>query len=209
MKFLFRVTQVAILFVLLFLLLIRTAIWFEREQAFDPWLSIAMGGVVATVILLVVFTLLQKWFFGKLGSWKSLKWRSYFALAIVGCFCLYSIFYLSDSNAKASDVRAEFNSLHPILRVAVSTTILADRTLLITDARRDIADYDAMGLPANLRSRHLPQNDGFVHAVDIRTNGHSDLRNWLVETTFRTMGLKTLRHVGTADHLHIELPSNR
>ena len=125
---------------------------------------------------------------------------------IVGCFCLYSLLYLSDSNAKASEVRSEFNSLHPILRVAVSTTILADRTLIITDAKRDLDDYSSMGLPANSRSRHLPQSDGFVHAVDIRTNGHSEFRNTMLEMSYRLMGLKTLRHVGTADHLHIELP---
>jgi len=32
------------------------------------------------------------------------------------------------------------------------------------------------------------------------------VRNRLVQAYFWSMGFATLRHVGTADHLHVELP---
>jgi hypothetical protein len=44
--------------------------------------------------------------------------------------------------------------------------------------------------------------------VDIHTAGRGLLVNLLVEGYFRIMGFRTLRHVGTADHLHVELPLN-
>ena len=45
-------------------------------------MSLAMGGITAALVLLILFSLLQKWVFGKLGSWKSFKWRMYFALSV-------------------------------------------------------------------------------------------------------------------------------
>jgi len=53
---------------------------------------------------------------------------------------------------------------------------------------------------------HARQRDGWAHAVDLRTIGRSAIVNLLVEWYFRAMGFRTLRHVGTADHLHVELP---
>jgi hypothetical protein len=40
----------------------------------------------------------------------------------------------------------------------------------------------------------------------VRTNGRSKATNLLVELYFILMGFETLRHVGTADHLHVALP---
>jgi hypothetical protein len=51
----------------------------------------------------------------------------------------------------------------------------------------------------------LPQEDGYAYAVDIRTLGRPEWRTRLVSLYFRAMGFGTLRHVGTADHLHVYL----
>ena len=48
-------------------------------------------------------------------------------------------------------------------------------------------------------------NDGYVYAVDLRTQGRSEIRNWALEWLFQLVGFNTLRHVGTADHLHISI----
>ena len=56
---------------------------------------------------------------------------------------------------------------------------------------------------------HFRQRDGWVHALDMRTIGHGTVRNWLTAAYFRLLGFRTLRHVGTADHLHVSLPLNR
>ncbi|MEJ2216888.1 MAG: hypothetical protein P8099_09760 [Gemmatimonadota bacterium] len=125
---------------------------------------------------------------------------------LVGVYCLYGLLYLSGTHAKDDAVRAEYRSLHPHLRLALGTLVLLDGDLLVTDAARRVDDYAAMGLPANERSLHLRQVDGYVHAADLRTNGRSWLRNTATVVYFRTLGFRTLRHVGTADHLHVSYP---
>jgi hypothetical protein len=65
-----------------------------------------------------------------------------------------------------------------------------------------------MGLPTKSHSLHFKQSDGFSHAIDIRVKGRSEVRNWLLERYFRMMGFNTLRHFGTADHLHVSLLSH-
>jgi hypothetical protein len=120
-------------------------------------------------------------------------------------FCLFSLFYLSSVNAKSAEVQTVYRSMHPILRVAVSTVTLAESDLVITDIERIEEDYARMGLTVNQRSLHYVQESGYVHAVDIRTIGHGFVRNALLRGSLELMGFRTIRHVGTADHLHVEL----
>jgi len=103
-------------------------------------------------------------------------------------------------------VRAYYGSLHPLLRVALSTLILADRDLVVTDLARSPEAYAGMGLAPNDGSLHYVQRDGYTHAADLRTAGRSELKNALVRVSFWSMGFATLRHMGTGDHLHVELP---
>jgi hypothetical protein len=49
------------------------------------------------------------------------------------------------------------------------------------------------------------QEDGYVHAMDLRTEGRTELRNRGIQLGFWLLGFSTLRHVGTADHLHVSL----
>jgi hypothetical protein len=127
------------------------------------------------------------------------------ALPLVAAYTLYALLYVSAANAKSDEVRAEYLRLHPILRLAVGTLLLADRDLLITDMARRTADYPRMGLRVFERSRHLRQADGYAHALDLRTSGRGEIRNRLTHLYFVAMGFETLRHAGTADHLHVEL----
>ena len=64
-----------------------------------------------------------------------------------------------------------------------------------------------MGMSSKKHSLHYRQSSGYVHAVDIRTKGRGSIRNFLIRTYFRLMGFNTLRHGGTADHLHISISS--
>lgn len=206
MKYILRLIQLAALAVLLFFLLVRFSVWMYHSYEAGPWLSVAGGAAISAIFLTICLTVIYKWLSGRVGSFKAFKWRAFLSLMLVFGFCFYSLIYLSENNAKGKPVAEEFRSLHPVLRVGVSTIILADRSLLITDAARVPEDYDRMGLNRNAQSLHYTQSDGFVHAVDIRTNGRSEGRNQLLEATFRLMGFRTLRHVGTSDHLHIALP---
>ena len=79
---------------------------------------------------------------------------------------------------------------------------------MITDANRVPEDYRKMGLKSKSRSLHYRQKNGFVHAIDIRTKGRSEFRNFCLKWYFRLMGFNVLRHGGTGDHLHVSLFSH-
>ena len=85
--------------------------------------------------------------------------------------------------------------------------IFQSGTLPGEDAARKPEDYAAMGLPVYENSLHFEQPDGYVHAVDLRTLGRSAWKNFVMSGYFRLMGFRILRHVGTADHLHVSLPA--
>lgn len=186
-----------------FFLLIKTSIYLNIDLGLNGWVSL-FGGIGATVAILLVYVVML---FRKVKN-KKLIFR--YGLggvgALVGGFCLYGLLYVSSVNAKSDSVKEVYRSLHPILRVAVATTTLAEKDLVITDIKRTTEDYTKMGLPINQSSLHFPQPDGYVHAIDLRTKGHSEFRNFMLSNSLRLMGFKTLRHVGTADHLHISLP---
>ena len=189
--------------ILPFFLLIKTSIYLKIDQGLNGWVSL-FGGIGATVAILLVYVVML---FRRVKN-KKLVFR--YGLggvgALVGGFCLYGLLYVSSVNAKSDSVKEVYRSLHPILRVAVATTTLAEGDLVITDIKRSAEDYVKMGLPINQSSLHFPQPDGYVHAIDLRTKGHSEFRNFMLSNSLRLMGFKTLRHVGSADHLHISLP---
>jgi hypothetical protein len=188
-----------------FFLLIKTSIYLNIDQGLKGWVSL-FGGIGATVAILLVYVVML---FRKVKN-KKLIFR--YGLggvgALVGGFCLYGLLYVSSVNAKSESVKEVYRSLHPILRVAVATTTLAENELVITDIKRTVEDYAKMGLPANQSSLHFSQEDGYVHAIDLRTKGHSEFRNFMLANSLKLMGFKTLRHVGTADHLHVSLPNS-
>jgi hypothetical protein len=139
-------------------------------------------------------------------TWPALRFVPKTLLAVVGAYSLYALIYLSSMNVKGG-VQDTYHSLHPLLRVANSTFILFDQDLVVTDMERESEDYASMGMPVYERSLHFRQADGYAHAVDLRTIGRSAWRNWLMGAYFRAMGFRTVRHVGTADHLHVSLPT--
>ncbi|MFD2531013.1 hypothetical protein [Gracilimonas halophila] len=205
LQFLFWGLLITGLGILPFFILIRTSIFLNVSFGWNGWLALG-GGIFATVLLLLLYVL----FLFRRTSNKRLLLK--FSLAGLGtlvfAFCFYGVMYLSSVNAKNDEVRQVYRSMHPILRVAIATTTLADGDLVITDIQRTPADYAAMGIPLNERSLHFAQSSGYVHAIDLRTLGHTEFRNLLLQTSLRMMGLKTIRHVGTADHLHIALPTS-
>ncbi|MEN0005196.1 MAG: hypothetical protein AAF798_13675 [Bacteroidota bacterium] len=191
-----------------FIVLLKGAVYLHELYAWNAWLCIAGGMLGSSVILLLYFWYASFWFTG--NAWNTgLMKRGYFVLLVlVLTYCVPSLLVLSASNAKHESVQQEFTSLHPILRLSISTLILLDSDLLITDANRQPEDYRQMGLPIKANSLHYPQSNGYAHAIDLRTKGHSDLRNFMIALYFRAIGLNTLRHVGTADHLHVSLLSH-
>jgi hypothetical protein len=189
--------------ILPFFILIRTSVFLNLSYEWNGWLALG-GGIFVTVLLLLFYIF---FLFRRVSNKKLLL---HFSLGGVGslvlAFCFYGLMYLSSVNAKSDDIRDVYRSMHPILRVAIATTTLADNDLVVTDIQRQPEDYAAMGIPLNQRSLHFPQETGYVHAIDLRTIGRNEFRNFTLRTSLELMGLKTIRHVGTADHLHISLP---
>jgi len=204
---LYKIFKVLLIITLPFIILIRGSIYLHANYELLPWLSLA-GGATATVILLVLyFSFIYGKVTGKSGSKGAFQRRSAMALIFVIGYCLHGLFVLNATNIKNKNIQKEYRSLHPIMRMGVSTILFLDKSLIITDAQRVPEDYRVMGLKTKRRSLHYQQLNGFVHAVDIRTNDRTNFRNFLIKSYFSLMGFNTLRHVGTDDHLHISLKS--
>lgn len=199
----YGILKVAAMVALPFIVYVRSSVGLYSSGGLSPWLSV-LGAATVTVALVSVYAAwLSRRFKGRARARSIMQWV---ALPTAGAWCLYSLLYLSSGNAKSEEVRGYYRSLHPVLRVAVATAILGDGDMVITDMRRVASDYTRMGLPINDRTKHYEQKNGWVHAVDLRTMGRSKVRNAAVKFYFSLMGFQTLRHVGTADHLHVQLP---
>ena len=198
--------KIAALVLLPFVILLRGSIYLYAEQMWNPWLAVLTALVAAGIVIFIYLNLAWKKLLGKKKiSAGARKVQASLAGVVVLFYGLYGIVYLSGDNVKTKEIRRQYGKVHPILRLAVSTVTLVDKEALITDLARTHSDYAKMGLKALNNSLHYKQKDGFVHAVDFRTNGRNETRNQVLKFYFRLMGFNTLRHTGTADHLHISL----
>ncbi len=200
----------AVAVVLPFFLLVRLGSWLYLRWNYPTWIALGVAAGITVLLLTVYGAWISRALTGRARLKTVAKWV---ALPLVLAYCGYALLYVADTNTKSAEVRSYYRTLHPVLRLALSTLILADEDLVITDLAREPDDYERMGLPVRQRSDHYRQGDGYVHAADLRTIGRPAWRNWLIEGYFRVMGFRTLRHVGTADHLHVALgvpedPSN-
>lgn len=191
-----------ILAVLPFILLIRGGVFAYQQWALQPWLALALSAT-ATALLLALYAFVAS---RRIGAGKGLTKLMTRAAGLLACaYVVYSVVFVAVGNVKSPEVKAEYTALHPLLRLGASALILVDSDAVITDAGRTPDFYRRLGLPPNESSLHFEQESGFVHALDLRTIGRSDWRNRAAEIAFRAMGFHTLRHVGTADHLHVSL----
>lgn len=205
------ILKIALIIVLPFAVLVRGAVFIYEHGETAVWVALLVSGLLTAGVI----TAYAVWLARKLMKRKGrpdrhgrqliLPVAKWVALPLVVFYCGYSLLYIARVNAKSEPVRAYYRSLHPLMRIAVSTLVLVDRDMLITDAGRLPEDYARMGLPANTRTRHYRQKDGWIHAIDLRTNGRGAIKNRGVQLYFWLMGFDTRRHVGTADHLHVEL----
>ena len=186
-----------------FVALVRAAVFLYGHEGWPTALALA-GGIACTAAVVTAYGV---WVWHRLtGRVRLALIGRRIALPLVVAYCAYALVYLSSANAKSERVRAYYASLHPLLRVGLSTLIVLDGEAVITDLARRPEDYRAMGLPPNDGSLHLVQRDGYAHAADLRTAGRGFLRNRLVQLYLWGLGFTTLRHIGTSDHLHVELP---
>ena len=201
-KPLLAILAIEALVALPFLVLVRGSVFFYAYRGWPGWLAVTAAGAATLIVVAVYGAWVARRFTGRVRFSGVVKWV---ALPLVLGFCAHALLFVSRTNAKA-EVAEEYRATHPLLRLALSTLMLANHDLLITDLARVPLDYPRMGLAVNDRTLHYRQQDGWAHAVDLQTNGRGEIVNRLVQVYFHLMGFRTLRHVGTADHLHVELP---
>ncbi len=194
---------IAGLLVLPFVVLVRGAVYLYGVRHWPTGLALLAAGALTLGVVTAYGAWLSRRVTGRARLSLVAKW---IALPLVLGYCGHALLFLAREHAKGDGVRAEYRAAHPLLRLALSTLILGDHDLVLTDLSRVPADYPAMGLPVYDRTLHYRQADGWTHAVDLRTAGRGWVTNGLVQVYFWAMGFRTLRHVGTADHLHVELP---
>jgi hypothetical protein len=204
-KVLFFIIRAVFLIVLPFIVLIRGAVYFNTSLEFGIWPSLAGGVVVTTILLFIYMTFIYGRFTGKVGDKNNLKRRLLFAFLIVLGFALHAMIFISNDNIKSPEIKEEYSQLHPFLRLGIGTILKIDSKLVVTDGQRSPEDYKKMGLENRKQSLHYKQEDGFTYAIDLRTNDRSEWRNQAIAIYFGAMGFNVLRHVGTADHLHISM----
>ncbi len=206
-KISFILLKYLFIFTLPFILLIRGSVYLHEKFSLYSWISLLGGMILAAAVIFIYVTLFRGKLSGRLGRQEDLSSSWIFSGLIVFGYCMYGLIFLSGTNAKTESVRQEYHRLHPILRMAISTLVFLDEDLIITDASRKPEDYRKMGLKTKSRSLHYVQSSGYAHAIDIRTNNRNFIRNFFTKLYFRLMGFNTLRHYGTADHLHVSLSS--
>lgn len=195
------------IFILLmpFYLLIGLSLFLYKSYGINIHLGVIISTICVSGILTFYLSYLYYKFFPQKFGWSSFKIKMVVSLLVVAIYGGSGLIYLSPLHFKSSSISATYQSLHPGIRLAVSTLVWLDSDLVITDTSRTPDDYLKMGLTPRESSLHFEQSDGYVHALDIRTNDRWEIRNWLIQGYFEALGLETLRHTGTADHLHVSL----
>lgn len=194
-----------LILILPFIALMRGAIFVHMNYNPGPFLAVLGGAISAFVVLMVYITILNYFFTDRIGGVSAFKWRAMLSMFLIMGYCAFCLFYMSDKNVKNSSLSKELRTVHPIVRITMGTWSILDRDLIITDANRQPEDYRKMGLPVNSKSLHYRQKDGYAYALDLRTQGHSELKIFILSSYCKLMGLNILRHTGTADHLHVSL----
>ena len=168
-----------------------------------PWLALVASASVTLLVLVLYATVVRAWLGFNLTI-KALRAKTIVSGILLFTYLSYALIYIPEVNVKTGNERVEYTALHPFLRIAVGTWILVDSDLLVTDIARN---HGELPETSSVRSLHHRQADGYVHAIDLRTIGRMEIRNRLMEIYFRLMGFNTLRHEGTADHLHASVPA--
>ncbi len=207
-RIIFLFLKAFLLVTLPFILLIRGAIFLHLFSGLNAWVALFCSAMGTAFLLLLYIRFALKRFLGVKQLSRAMRRIQYLLIVSMVLFYTgYGVINFSKNNAKSERQHSEFRKLHPHLRIAISTVIFLDMNLVVTDMGRKKLDYRLMGLPPKERSMHYVQPDGYIHAIDLRTQNRSELRNLLVRGYFMLMGFGTLRHSGTADHLHISIPT--
>ena len=186
----------------LFAILVRGSVFFYHTWALGVPLSL-VSAVLMTVPLLL------------LGAWVIIRGRGIIrrfqlmlirgAIMIAFIYIGYAVLYVASTNAVPDEIREEYQTIHPLLRLAASPVIVFDPSAFRHPDGSVLEDYRLMGLSANEANLHFVQKDDLIHSLDLVTDNRSEWRNRAIELGFWAFGFHSLRHRGLGDHLHVSL----
>lgn len=189
-----------------FTMMIRSGIYMYHQYALSVWFGLAVGIIVLSLILLLYLSVGYLLFFRKYKvSFLAIKRITLSVFLFVITYTIFALFSFTGKNAKSDQIKQEYTQLHPYLKISLRTLLFFDKDVLITSLSREPEDYRKMGLTSKSKSLHFKQNTGYVHAMDLRTNGRPFWMIWFSQIYFNTLGFNIVRHNGTGDHLHVSL----
>ena len=187
-----------------FVILLKGCVFLYLAYGVATWLALA-GSALLTAVVLAGYACGIFSFVLRRGIARNARRLAASAALLVVVYSGFTLHFFPETNVKKSERSSEFSHLHPFLRLSLGSFLVLDPDLIVSDMHRTPEEYTGMRMQANRRSLHYVQSNGYVHAVDLRTIGRGTIRNMAVEQYFRFIGFNTLRHRGTADHLHISL----
>jgi len=196
------VMGMGILVATLFAILVRGSVF-----SYDTWAFGASLSLVSAVLMTVPLLLLGAWVIirgrGIVRRFQLMLIRG--AIMIAFIYIGYAVLYVASTNAVPDEIREEYQTIHPLLRLAASPVIVFDPSAFRHPDGSVLEDYRLMGLSANEANLHFAQKDDLIHSLDLATDNRSEWRNRAIEIGFWALGFHSLRHVGVGDHLHVSL----
>jgi|TARA_B100001146_G_scaffold52679_1_gene46062 hypothetical protein len=191
-----------ILVATLFAILVRGSVF-----SYDTWAFGASLSLVSAVLMTVPLLLLGAWVIirgrGIIRRFQLMLIRG--AIMIAFIYIGYAVLYVASTNAVPDEIREEYQTIHPLLRLAASPVIVFDPSAFRHPDGSVLEDYRLMGLSANEANLHFVQKDDLIHSLDLVTDNRSEWRNRAIELGFWAFGFHSLRHRGLGDHLHVSL----
>ena len=196
------VMGMGILVATLFAILVRGSVF-----SYDTWAFGASLSLVSAVLMTVPFLLLGAWVIirgrGIVRKVRHTLIRGTISIAFI--YMGYAVLYVASTNAVPDEIREEYQTIHPLLRLAASPVIVFDPSAFRHPDGSVLEDYRLMGLSANEANHHFVQKDDLIHSLDLVTDNRSEWRNRAIELGFWAFGFHSLRHRGLGDHLHVSL----
>jgi len=196
------VMGMGILVATLFAILVRGSVF-----SYDTWAFGASLSLVSAVLMTVPFLLLGARVIirgrGIVRRFQLMLIRG--AIMIAFIYIGYAVLYVASTNAVPDEIREEYQTIHPLLRLAASPVIVFDPSAFRHPDGSVLEDYRLMGLSANEANLHFVQKDDLIHSLDLVTDNRSEWRNRAIELGFWAFGFHSLRHRGLGDHLHVSL----
>ncbi len=196
------VMGMGILVATLFAILVRGSVFSYDTWAFGASLSL-VSAVLMTVPLLLLGARVIIRGRGIVRRFQLMLIRG--AIMIAFIYIGYAVLYVASTNAVPDEIREEYQTIHPLLRLAASPVIVFDPSAFRHPDGSVLEDYRLMGLSANEANLHFVQKDDLIHSLDLVTDNRSEWRNRAIELGFWAFGFHSLRHRGLGDHLHVSL----